>query len=160
MTHLTLHSTMGEAHTYADELVEYAYTQLHTMDRMQDGPARDAAHTRLCEAISQRISGASDALGVCMIADPSTLAAARAITVMGGKVPKDREALEGPELEAAVNELVRLGEAKLSVQLYMTAALCCVMIAEMRLAEETTPQVTTPESQGGTEGDPLGVQGE
>lgn len=159
MSDLSLHSTMGEAHAYATDLIDYAFTQLHTLDRMQSGEAKEAAHSRLCQQIAKRIDGASDALAICMIADPSTLAAARTVAVMGGTT-EIKDLTDSAALEAAIAQIIALGEARLSVQLYMTAALCTVMIAEAKLADETTPQVTTPESQGGTEGDPLGVQGE
>ena len=159
MSDLTLHSTISEAHAYATDLIDYAYTQLHTLDRMQSGEAKEAAHSRLCQQIAKRIDGASDALAICLVADPSTLAAARTVTVMGGKTDI-ADLSSSAALEAAIEQIVALGEARLSTQLYMTAALCTVMIAEQRLTDETTPQVTTPQSEGGTEGDPLGVEGE
>jgi len=152
---LSLTSTMGEAHAFVAELVGYAHRNLHTMDRMTD-EARDAAHSRLCKTISEKISSASDALAICMITDPATLAAARTVAVRGGEPAVSFESAEG--LQAAIERIIELGEASLSVQLYMTAALCTVMTAESMLDDDR--KVTTPDSQGGTEGDPLGDQGE
>ena len=164
---LNLGSSMKSTCDYVHELAESVYTQVHSISRMQT-EAASAAQKRLADNLSASMRSATEALAVVLVTEPAILAAARARAAMG----LDNDLLDNLDtsdmseddvvefMNALLAGLESLNNQSMSTQLYTTAALCLVMTAERRIDTERNEAVTHPQSEGGTEGDPLGVEGE